>query len=144
MRKIKDLVTVQLENALCSFVGGEERYELLASIRQIVKAVEANDENVPEVPLGRIRDFVEGTHRNFVHGAMALALAWQYDVDSDELNAVIAERAARTQASLGPSVIKVLCRETHVDCQVGAIVGRLWMEFYALLSSVQGPKPTSQ
>jgi hypothetical protein len=143
MRKIKDLVTVQLENALRAYPSNEKRYELLVAVRSIVKAVEANTEEVPQPTAGPVRDFIEGTHQNFMHGAMALALTFIQD-GNDDLPLIISERAARTEASISPLAMQVIRRDTHLDCAVGAIVGRLWMEYYALLSSVQGSSLVSQ
>jgi hypothetical protein len=101
MTKIKDLVTVTVDNVFRNFPIDSERYELIDYIGLMLE--ESSDDvfpiHVPMIEQWRTKSFLDATFETFALGAVSL-LRVQLSVDSSDVPSVVLDRARRFAASL--------------------------------------------
>jgi len=130
MTKIKDLVTVTVDNVFRNFPVDSERYELVGLVVGMNEVSRYNDE-LPKIPTTiqdeRMKLFLEQTLGNFIQGALAM-IRVKAATQRDALPLIVYDRARRCSASFGEGY-GGLCGELFSHDYVEDIVQDLWSNF---------------
>lgn len=107
MTKIKDLVTVQVENVFRFFPIDSERYELIVKVGEMYTDLVDCEDPVYDLTdcEEKVRLSIESILENFHCGAHALVMRRLYPVVGVDKVSILKDRARRCEASLPPSVL---------------------------------------
>lgn len=142
MTKIKDLVTVTVDNVFRTFPLDSERYELVDHVRTIKTLL--LDENspltVPAMNDGRIKAFLEQVVETFITGAMAM-LRVNMSVPGEPIPTIVQDRARRAAASMNEYDAGMdVCQDARSNVQLW--LWCLWSKFSDTLSEAHIVRPT--
>lgn len=97
MTKIKDLVTVLLDNAVLLNPIDEERYELLVQVRDFVQDYSCSEGNALVLSGKRVNDWISASNKSIFHGAEAVRVV---QFHPEEARPVDLDRCRRLSAAL--------------------------------------------